>query len=253
MLATLLLLAAATAPPTAAAIDLGGKASVRMIAPDVWLYVSERKEDGVASNSLVVSLPGGPLLVDPPWADAQTDTILDWTQRTLGRPVAAAVSTHSHADRTGGLAAVKKRGIKTGALALTAELAQADGIEAPDALFSAGAFTDPRGFELFHPGAGHAPDTIVVWLPKARVLFGGCLVKAEEAQDLGFVGDADLAHWPVAIEAVRARYPQAQIVVPGHGEVGTQAALQRTLDLLAARAKAPPAPAKAPPTSSPRR
>lgn len=243
MLAELLLLAMSVAPPTPGPVtDLSNGDSIRLIAPDVWLYVSERRADHVASNSLVVALPDGPVLVDPPWGDEQTDKVLDWTQRTLGRPVALAVSTHSHADRTGGLAAVKRRGIKTGALALTAERAKADGITAPDVLFSAGAHADPRGFELFFPGAGHAPDTIVVWLPKSRVLFGGCLVKSEDSTDLGFVGEADLAHWPAAIDAVRSRYArEAAIVVPGHGPVGTTSALLRTLDLLAARAKEPPA------------
>ncbi len=236
MLATLLLLASAAAPAT----DLGDGASVRLLAPDVWLYVSERASDHVAANSLVVSLPGGPMLVDPPWGDAQTDKVLDWAQKTLGRPVVGAVSTHSHEDRTGGLSALKKRGIPAGALQLTAELARAAGKTAPDVLFSSGAFSDPRGFEAFHPGAGHAPDTIVVWFPKQRVLFGGCLVKSAESTDLGFVGDADLAHWPAAIEAVRARYRDAAIVVPGHGEPSTVRALERTLELLAARPKAAP-------------
>jgi metallo-beta-lactamase class B len=238
MLARLLLfpplLLACTASPSA---DLGSGASVRPLAPDVWLYVSERLSDGVASNSLVVSLPGGPLLVDPPWGEPQTDKVLDWVQRSLGRPVVGAVSTHSHEDRTGGLSALKRRGIPAGALRLTAELTRAAGKTAPDVLFASGAHADPRGFEAFFPGHGHAPDTIVVWFPKARVLFGGCLVKSEQSTDLGFIDEADLAHWPVAIEAVRARYPEAAIVVPGHGEPGTMRALDRTVELLKAKAK----------------
>jgi metallo-beta-lactamase class B len=238
MLATLLLIAAAAGP--AAATDLGDGASVRLLAPDVWLYVSERVSDHVPANSLVVSLPGGPLLVDPPWGDAQTEKVLDWAQRTLGRPVAGAISTHSHEDRTGGVAVLQKRGISAGALRLTAELTRTAGKAAPEALFDSGAFADPRGFEAFHPGAGHAPDTIVVWFPKQHVLFGGCLVKSEESTDLGFVGDADLAHWPVAIRAVRDRYPDAAIVVPGHGAPGTRRALERTLELLKAKATASP-------------
>jgi metallo-beta-lactamase class B len=227
--------------PLLAITRVGENGSVRLIAPDVWLYVSER-EDGVAGNSLVVSLPDGPLLVDPPWGDTQTEAILDWSQRALGRPIAYAVSTHSHADRTGGIGALDTRGIKTGALALTAARTKADKVPAPEAVFTEGAHADARGFELFFPGAGHAPDNIVVWLPKARVLFGGCLVKAEESADLGNVADADLAHWPAAIEAVRARYPTASIVVPGHGRVGTTRALDRTVELVAAAPKPSPKP-----------
>ena len=238
MLMTLLLTLTAAGP--AAATDLGDGASVRLLAPDVWLYVSERTSDHVASNSLVVSLPGGPLLVDPPWGEPQTDKVLDWARKTLGRPIAGAIATHSHEDRTGGVSALQKRGIPTGALQLTVELARAAGKSAPDALFASGAYSDPRGFEVFFPGAGHAPDTIVAWLPKQRVLFGGCLVKAAESTDLGFVGDADVAHWPAAIEAVRARYPEAAIVVPGHGEPSTVRALERTLELLKARPKPAP-------------
>ena len=226
--------------PVAATTRLGEHAFVQLLAPDVWLYVSER-EDGVASNSLMVSLPDGPLLVDPPWGDAQTDVVLDWAQATLGRKVAGAVATHSHADRTGGIGALARRGVKTGALALTVERTRADGVPAPDALFTSGAYSDPRGFEAFFPGAGHAPDNIVLWFPKMDLLFGGCFLKSEDSRDLGNVADADLAHWPAAIDAVRARYPRAAIVVPGHGAVGTTRALDRTLELLAARTKAPPA------------
>jgi glyoxylase-like metal-dependent hydrolase (beta-lactamase superfamily II) len=238
MLDALLLMLTAAGP--AAPTDLGDGASVRLLAPDVWLYVSERTSDHVASNSLVVALPGGPFLVDPPWGEPQTDKVLDWAQKALGRPVVGAISTHSHEDRTGGVSALRQRGIPVGALQRTVDLARAAGKAAPDALFATGAFSDPRGFEAFFPGAGHAPDTIVVWFPKQRVLFGGCLVKSAGSTDLGFVGDADLGHWPAAIEAVRARYADAAIVVPGHGEPSTGRALERTLELLRARADRTP-------------
>ena len=69
----------------------------------------------------------------------------------------------------------------------------------------------------------------------ARVLFGGCAVKSADATDLGFVGDADLAHWPDAMRALQKRYASAAIVVPGHGDPGDGALLQHTLDLLAPR------------------
>jgi len=95
--------------------------------------------------------------------------------------------------------------------------------------------TDGLGFEVFYPGAGHAADNVVVWFPDAGVLFGGCLVKAEPATDLGNVADADLASWPKAIAAVSERYPAIRWLVPGHGPVGGGAgALARTRALLQA-------------------
>jgi len=95
-----------------------------------------------------------------------------------------------------------------------------------------GAFSDPRGFEAFYPGPGHASANIVIRFP--GLVFGGCLVKSTAADDLGFTGDADLAAWPSAIGHVRARYTDP-VIVPGHGPVDTSgAACQHTLDLLAA-------------------
>jgi glyoxylase-like metal-dependent hydrolase (beta-lactamase superfamily II) len=124
--------------------------------------------------------------------------------------------THSHIDRTGGLSALRRRGVSVLALDLTIDRVHAE----------AGAL------EAFFPGAGHAPDNIVVWFPGPRILLGGCMVKAEDAPALGNVADADLLSWPKAIEAVQKRYPDADIVVPGHGAVGGPKALAHTLDLL---------------------
>jgi len=50
-----------------------------------------------------------------------------------------------------------------------------------------------------------------------HILFGGCMIKALDAKDLGFSGDADLAAWPKSVRKVLERYPDARIVVPGHG------------------------------------
>ena len=105
------------------------------------------------------------------------------------------------------------------------------------ALFAAadGVRKDPRGFEAFYPGPGHAADNIVLHFP--ALLYGGCLVKSLEAKDLGFTGDANPQAWPDAIRKVRDRYGEL-LVVPGHGPVDhTGKAYQHTLDLLLARTK----------------
>jgi metallo-beta-lactamase class B len=88
--------------------------------------------------------------------------------------------------------------------------------------------------ELFFPGAGHARDNIVVWHPSSGVLFGGCFVKAGNAEDLGNVADADTAAWPASLERVRARFPEVRIVVPGHGALGGPDLLTHIQALLSA-------------------
>lgn len=191
----------------------------------------------VPSNGLLVITDGGLLLIDTAWTEEQTESILRWGEVRLKRPWIGAVITHDHPDRAGGLAALARRRIPTGALDLTVAKLARRGVRNVTTLFSArdGAFQDSRGFETFYPGPGHAGDNIVVRF--GSVLFGGCLIKSREATDLGFTGDADLEAWPGSVRKVSSRYGRMTIV-PGHGAVDpTGTAYERTLDLLEGAAK----------------
>lgn len=215
--------------------DLGGGVEVRHLAGRIWVHTSTK--DGIPSNGLVVGTDQGPLLIDSAWDDEQTGRIAAWARERFGAPLRRAVATHSHDDRLGGIDTLRALGVRMGALDLTRKLAARRGdATLPDVLLTARqqALRDGWGFEVFHPGAGHAPDNVVVWFPEERVVFGGCLVKSAAARDLGFTGDADLASWPGAVAAVARRYPEARIVVPGHGAPGGTDLLDHTRALLAA-------------------
>src|SRR3982751_3245763 len=173
---------------------------------------------GVPSNGLVAITDRGLLLIDTAWTVPETEAVLRWGDEGLKRPWIGAVITHEHADPDGGLDAVLRRGIPVSALDLTIEKLQKRNIRGVKPLFSAKAgevqMKDDRGFEAFYPGPGHATDNIVVKFDS--LLFGGCLIKSAEADDLGFTGDANLESWPGAVRRVQARYPST-IIVPGHG------------------------------------
>lgn len=227
---------------SAEAARLAEDVEVRRIAPGVWMHVTTADFQGtpVAANGLVVEeADGTATLVDTGWDDAQAARLLAWARETLRRPVARAVVTHWHDDRLGGVAALRRAGVPVHGLARTRERALAAKVEAPDALPGLGAETPARvgGVELFFPGPGHTDDNVVVWIPAARLLFGGCLVKDAAATGLGFTGDADLARWPASVARVEARYPAAAFVVPGHGDPGSGALLVHTRALLEARAR----------------
>ena len=50
---------------------------------------------------------------------------------------------------------------------------------------------------LYYPGPGHAPDNIVAWLPRRKILFVGCLdPQPRRPKGLGYTGDASLEQWP---------------------------------------------------------
>ena len=74
--------------------------------------------------------------------------------------------------------------------------------------------------ELFYPGAAHSTDNLVVYVPSANVLYGGCAVHELSSTSAGNVADADLAEWPTSVERIQKHYPEAEVVIPGHGLPG---------------------------------
>ena len=213
------------------------------LAPGFWLHTSNSDDaDAYPANGLIASTPKGLVLVDTGWTAAQTVEILDFGTKALRSTWSGAIITHWHQDRSGGLSALTGRGISIEGLESTLAklgVAFAPGTRTGNVAVSSQSLMDDRGFELFFPGPGHAPDNLVVWFPAQRLLFGGCLVKDASADSLGFVGDANIPEWPKAIKAVSRRYPDIQAVVPGHGAPGSVALLAHTVSLLETRASAP--------------
>jgi metallo-beta-lactamase class B len=207
--------------------------TLQPLAAGVWVHVTWNtvpKFGLVASNGVLACGPGGGLLIDTAWNDAQTARLLDLAA-ARGCAVHALVVTHFHDDRMGGIAEVLRRGVPTYASPETVKLAHLAGwspkpVGAPDAVEVAGVHA-----EVFFPGAGHAPDNVVVWLPASRVLFGGCMIRAADNDVLGNLSDADVPAWPGSVEKVKERYGQATHVVPGHGDAGGPALLDHTIDL----------------------
>lgn len=230
----------ATVPPQASSstklvAGTNGAGAVEIEAFDSTLFVHRSTDaNSVPSNGLVAVTARGLLLVDTAWTDTETEAVLAWGDKRFHRPWIGAVITHDHDDRDGGLAALQRRHIPVAALDLTVAKLTRRGVDGVTTLFLArdGVSKDPRGFEAFYPGPGHASDNIVLRFP--GLVYGGCLVKSMGASDLGFTRDADLAAWPAAIRNVRARYTDPAIV-PGHGPLDLSGqAYQHTLDLLAA-------------------
>ena len=235
----LLLPALLHAQPRSGVQSLGDDLQVRQLSGTVWMHTSKKSVKGVVvpANGLVIATSGGSILIDTPWDTSQTRRLLRWAALTLRNPIRSAVLTHAHEDRMGGSQLLKEAAIPVFALDLTAARAGAQGWSAPDSLFSGERLLrlGDRTIDLFHPGAAHAPDNIVVWLSEEKILFGGCLVKAANDNTLGFTGDADMKGWSVAIGRITNRYADARIIIPGHGNIGDRSLLLHTLELLQAK------------------
>jgi metallo-beta-lactamase class B len=49
---------------------------------------------------------------------------------------------------------------------------------------------------------------------------------------LGNVADADVKAWPKTLKRVLDNYPNAKIIIPGHGQFGDLSLIKHTLELL---------------------
>lgn len=219
---------------------LGGDLRVRLLAENLWLHESETLwgSSTVAANGLIVRGSDGAFVVDTPWTEEQTGRLLDWVAGELDATVLGVVATHFHPDALGGVAEAHRRGLVTWGHASTGPLAAAKDREAPARTLEdrVSLSTGSETVEVAFLGPSHSADSLVVWLPARRVLYGGCAVKAAGWTGLGFTGDADLERWPEALRLMAAF--DAAMVIPGHGPPGGPELLAHTLELLQQRAAA---------------
>lgn len=200
---------------------------IRKLGSSVWIHTSHHTfPDGTRypANGLIVREDDGLLLIDPAWGAAVTAELLARIKNETGLPVRRAISTHFHGDRTDGVDVLTEAGVEVLAHPRTLKLSALDGGPVPK---NALAGIDEPGdtvavgtVEVLYPGAGHTPDNIMVWLPKQKVLYGGCAIREMDTDTLGNTRDADLVSWPDAIRLAQQRYRQVEIVVPGHGNPG---------------------------------
>ena len=224
-------------------LSFAGKAQleIKHLTGDFYIYTTYHDFEGTAfpSNSMYLLTSEGAVLFDTPWDSVQFQPILDSIKARHDKEVIMCISTHFHADRTAGLGYYKNKGIRTYSSGQTFELCQqhnektAEYRFTKDTVFSIGSYT----FETFYPGKGHAPDNIVIWFPKEKILYGGCFVKSTDGQSLGNLSDADIPEWSKSVKKTLKRFPSPQYVIPGHFGWADNKSLQHTLKLLQASKK----------------
>lgn len=201
-----------------------------------YIYTSYDWVDGTffPANGLYIVTTGGVLLVDSPWTETHTQQLIDSVDKKHGKKITFCISTHFHADRTGGLDVLKKHGTKTWASKQTKELCiqrkekQPEFTFEKDTVFNFGDIS----LETFYPGKGHSPDNIVIWVKEKKILHGGCFVKSVESKGLGNLGDADVAEWKKSVQKVMKKYPKPDFIIPGHFGWKNKKSLKHTYQLL---------------------
>ncbi|WP_411822308.1 subclass B1 metallo-beta-lactamase [Leptospira sp. 'Mane'] len=203
---------------------------------NVWIHRTSGIVGGekIPANGLVVVTSKGIALVDTPWTEKQTESLILLLKEKFQKEIRFVIVSHAHEDRISGINIFLKNSIPVYSTSLTAKEAEKNGFTKPHPKLD----LDPRmslgdtGIEVYYPGHGHTKDNIVVWLPGSHILFAGCLIKSLDAKSLGYIKEANLDAWPLTAKNLLERYPDTEIVVPGHGDWGRLDLIRHTIRLL---------------------
>jgi metallo-beta-lactamase class B len=202
---------------------------------DFYIYTTYNIYEGsqIPANGMYLVTNNGVVLFDTPWDTTQFQPLLDSIKLKHNKTVTLCMATHWHSDRTEGLAFYKQQGIKTYTTLLTDELCKknnkkrAEFLMAKDTVFTFGQYS----FATFYPGEGHTADNIVVWFGKEKILYGGCLIKGADAEDLGYLGDANVAAYETTLKKVQKKCPAPKFIIISHSDWNNINSLKHSIKL----------------------
>lgn len=220
-------------------------------------------------NSMIIEMKNGEIaLIDTPYENEATRKIIEWVRERAGQEVEfIEINTGFHFDNLGGNKYLAEQDIKIIGTSKTVNMVKERGEDArklfldwlkdpelkkyydvytkleyiePTEIVNMDideeveiAFGDEK-LVLYYPQESHSPDNIVVYYPSKKVLFGGCMVKSAESENLGNTADANIMGWSESIKKLKRKYSEksVDVIVPGHGEVGDYSLLENTENLL---------------------
>jgi len=214
----------------------GSRLKITPLTGDFYIYTTYGSYRGgpVPSNSMYLVTSQGVVLFDTPWDSTRFQPLLDSIRGRHHQEVVLCISTHFHEDRTAGLEYYRRKGIRTYTTRKTDSLSKqrnekrAEFLIQQDTVFTVGEHV----FQTYYGGAGHTPDNIVIWFDKEKILYGGCLVKSTEAEDLGNLSDANIKEWPVTIRHIQVQFGKPDYIIPGHLDWHSNESLTHTLYLI---------------------
>ncbi len=226
-------------------------------APGCW-YVQGRSELGSPANQNFISNAGfivtstSVVVIDALGSPVLAERLLAEIARVTPKKVSHVVLTHYHADHIYGLQVFAQAGAQIIAHQAGREYLYSDNarlrlqasrddlapwIDQKTQLVPATQWIDSRRelvvgdttLVVQPVGPAHTPEDLAIYVPRARLLYAGDLVFRSR---IPFVGQADSRNWIRSLD--RLLEFDAQVIVPGHGPVSTEARkdIQLTRDYL---------------------
>lgn len=219
------------------------------VAARVFAFVQATGETGISNAGLIVGSESA-MAVDALMVPSMTRRFVAAIKRATRKAVAQLINTHHHLDHTGGNRFFRRAAIISHArcrevlatgfppLPLLQRFMPRFAREFPlmRVVLPTVTFEDRmvihdghREIHLWHPGGpAHTVGDTTLYLPKEKVLFAGDIA-FHYVTPLAFQGH--VGNWIKAADRLLAF--EADVIVPGHGPIGTKADLKKMRDYLA--------------------
>ena len=231
------------------AVPATWKTGMLEIGPKIFAYVQASGATGISNSGLIVGHEAA-VAVDALMVPSMTRRLVAAIKKTTRKPIARLINTHHHLDHTGG-----NKFFRDSTLIATEKCREALAPGFPPlpilrrfmpryakefallkVVLPTVTFQDrlvlhdgDREIQLWHPGAiAHTVGDAAVFLPKERILFAGDIA-FHYVTPLAFQGH--VGNWIKAADRLLAY--EADVIVPGHGPIGTKADLRHMRDYLA--------------------
>jgi glyoxylase-like metal-dependent hydrolase (beta-lactamase superfamily II) len=224
------------------------KTGMQEVGPKIFAYVQATGETGISNAGLIVGADGA-VAVDALMVPSMTRKLVAAIKRTTRKKIGTLINTHHHLDHTGGNQLFRGSTIVASEPCRAAMVPGFPPVPILQRFMPAFAREFPllkmalptvtfgdrlvihdgsHEIHLWHPGVpAHTAGDATVFLPKERVLFTGDL-SFHYVTPLAFQGH--VGHWIDA--ANRVLELAADVVVPGHGPIGTRQDVRQLRDYL---------------------
>lgn len=211
------------------------KLTISHLSGAFYIYTTYSTYEGeqIPAHGMYLVTDTGVALFDTPWDSTQFQPLLDSIEQKHQQKVIMCIATHWHSDRTAGLEYYRNLGIRTYTTNLTDEYSRknnkkrAEYLVERDTVFRVGQYS----FETYYPGEGHTADNIVIWFENEKILYGGCLIKGADAENLGYLGDANVKAYASTLQKVKQKFPGPGYIIVSHSDWNNINSLDHSIHL----------------------
>lgn len=225
ILALFLSLLAFTEPPSVS--NEGPKPALTRLTDKVFIaedyfYVKENSVVYIGSSYVTV--------IGATWTPQTASALANEIAKVTTKPIKEVIDTNHDLDRVGGNSYFKSIGARIVSTTMTRDLLKREGelsvelvrrsfpdfpkidIVLPDETYTSDFTLQDGNIRCIYLGPSHKPDDIFVYLPKEKVLYGGCVLK----EMLGNLDGADLTEYPRTLRKLKRLGLDIATIVAGH-------------------------------------